>query len=182
MLLRYGNRRCPARLSSPDPFSFPMGCIGLMYIRLNQDPKNGGPWSLPGTKAFTNLDSALEEQKKRKECLKEDEMVVLYAIQTSNTKFVKDAVRPGSKEYDLSKVNNMELGSFNFASAAQTEDGIIRFWEWMPSGESSNPNLTVKHGAELPKDDGHGNRFPGQSIIYVVVTIKKHRHAMRPVK
>lgn len=168
---------------TPEYNKFAKGCIGLLYIRLNS-PDNGAPWSLRGTKAFNNLDSALAEQRQRAKGLKEDEVAVLYAIQTTNEKLIKDAIKPGSNEYDLSKLKLSELGSYNFASAAQTKDGTIRFWEWMSGGAGAgeNPELIVRHGAELPKDDGHGNPYREENTIYVVVTIKKHQRAMPVVE
>jgi hypothetical protein len=158
--------------TSPQFELFKIGCVGLNMLRLNSKMQ----LSLPGTRAYVKLEDAIAAQKDLVAITPKDKLVVLWALQSPAPQSDLDQyLKPGSTtEFMVPAVGAARslpgniLTTYDFATAFQTPDGKIMFWETMPYGESINSHLDVYHKTDLYERAG---------TAYFVVVIDKHRFA-----
>lgn len=160
---------------------FSKGCFGLVEVRLGYSSAlkpasvGGGPRMIStieyeGGRVFDNLYDALLVQSKHAA-----DKSMLFAFQTSHSYAkLKGFLLAGSAhEYSPQLCGPGYLGVFDFLTAIQTDKGGIAMWESMPggnSGQGSNPQLTVKHWADLPSHNY-------STTFFVAIEIPSHKYS-----
>ncbi len=162
--------------------TFQQGCMGLNKLRLNSGLE---PFSIPGARAFSTLDAAIEAQKELIRTSNKNTRIVITAYQDNYLdKQLTSFLLPDSKtEYELKKIAPIRggltdikpegnLSTFDYVTIHQNPDLSVLFYETMDFGISKNPDLYVKHKMELYPPERAGT-------IYIVTPIQDHSRAPR---
>jgi RHS repeat-associated protein len=167
-------------VETDDYWTLKQGCVGLNKLRLNTENEVFG---LPGTRAFSSLEAALEAQREMMGANDRNTRIVISAYQDN---YLDDQLVPflldgSGTEYDMNQPlrggppNTEKKGNlavFDFITVHQNEDRSVCFYETMDFGQSANPNLNVQRKTKLYPPERAGT-------IYLVTPIPDHPRAPR---
>ena len=156
-------------LEPNDYRKFKEGCQGLNKLRLNSD---SFVFQLPGTRAFSTLEAAMEAQLEMINTSNRKTRIVISAYQDN---YLDDQLLPfllsgSATEFNLSELKQIRgpmagvdkkgnLAVFDFITVHQNNDRSVCFYETMDFGFSANQKLIVKHKANLYPPERAGTVF-----------------------
>jgi RHS repeat-associated protein len=163
-----------------DYWTLKQGCVGLNKLRLNTEKE---VFALPGTRAFSSLEAALEAQWKMIESNNRSTRIVISAYQDNylDAQLAPFLLDGSGTEYDMNQPlrggppntdKKGNLAVFDFITVHQNKDRSVCFYETMDFGHRENPNLNVQRKTKLYPPERAGT-------IYLVTPILDHPRAPR---